>query len=85
MAKLKPKKKPLDQSGAETMNLAINGRSLFGKKRGGKWEWVCADYPDLARQHQGCESAAEIIGEFSKRAISEVIISGRFVYIETVG
>jgi hypothetical protein len=53
--------------------MGVNGHTLKGEKRKGKWRWVCPDWPDLADYYKDDISTDPIVAEFMRRALAGAV------------
>lgn len=57
----------------ESLSMSINGHTLSGSKRGGRWTFICLSRPDLTKKYEGSKSSCEMLGEFTDWAIGKAI------------
>ena len=51
--------------------MAVNGITLVGERRDGRWRWACPAYPDLAETHAGRPDPDGMVAEFMARALAK--------------
>jgi hypothetical protein len=52
------------------LSLSVNGHTVTGEKRDGKWTFHCDSWPALAGKYNGAETTSEILGEFMTRCLA---------------
>lgn len=65
MARLRPEARTVKQ---------VNGHKLVVTRIGGRCYFSC-DWPDIAREHDGCEDPCPAIDDFERRALSGTQLS----------
>jgi hypothetical protein len=55
----------------------VNGHTLAGEKRGGRWTFTCPDWPDLARRYAGVADVSGVLNEFMAKALAGAVAVGR--------
>lgn len=59
--------------GDDRYALSLNGKSLRARKRGGRWTFTCAAWPDLAAMFDGAETVKDAADEFMRRALAPAV------------
>lgn len=65
------------------LSLTVNGHTLTGTKKRGRWSFVCDSWPTLAEQHKGADSATAILDEFMRRCL-QTAVTVRTLYEKAV-
>lgn len=64
------RKKKAEQAAPEgVFEVSVNGHDLSGVCVGGKWQWTCPSWPDLAERHNGDATTDPMLKEFMRASL----------------
>ncbi len=52
---------------------SVNGHSLTGEKRGGRWSFKCPAWPEVATRHEGAASIEDVVADFMRQAVGKPV------------
>jgi len=52
---------------------AVNGHTLTGEKRGGRWSFKCPAWPEVAGKHEGAATIEDVVADFMRLACGQAV------------
>jgi hypothetical protein len=68
MAKRKAKAEPDGR-----LSLTVNGHTITGESRNGRWTFRCDSWPDLEDQFGGADNTTGVLTEFMRRTLENAV------------